>query len=241
MSLQLLSDYVSGHLDDLEECRRISRMLIIGNSISHEVVNKEQHYKVATRLCHCSCQTANLLPIFYPQLITMWLDVFIFQAKYLTKNTVAGTVEAVKEFSSYLQKLTKTIHVTVMPGENDPANSMLPQQPLHPCMFDDKSGVLETATNPYICDVDGIRYFSNLISCYSHCLASSMLCCSYGMSLLPLLFQLRLMSCYCRLLGHSGQPVNNIRSYSKLTGSVDIMKKCLTWCHMAPTAPDTLR
>lgn len=45
---------------------------------------------------------------------------------------------------------------------------------------------------------------------------------------------------YCRILGHSGQPVSNIKQYSKLESSVDVMQKCLNWCHMAPTAPDTL-
>lgn len=46
MALQLLADYVSGRLDDPEECTNITRLYIAGNSISHEVVDKEQHYKV---------------------------------------------------------------------------------------------------------------------------------------------------------------------------------------------------
>lgn len=76
----------------------------------------------------------------------------------MTKNAVAGTVEAMKELNDYLRKLTETIQVTIMPGATDPASAMLPQQPLHPCMFTDKSGVLETATNPYMCDISGVRY-----------------------------------------------------------------------------------
>ena len=42
------------------------------------------------------------------------------------------------------------------------------------------------------------------------------------------------------ILGHSGQPTTNIRRYSKLDSPAGIMKKCLTWHHIAPTAPDTL-
>lgn len=47
MSLELLTDYITGGLTDLaDESKRISRLFIVGNSISHEVADKEQHYKV---------------------------------------------------------------------------------------------------------------------------------------------------------------------------------------------------
>ena len=45
---------------------------------------------------------------------------------------------------------------------------------------------------------------------------------------------------FARFLGSSGQPVNDIYKFSKLDNPLDILEKTLTWCHMAPTAPDTL-
>ena len=80
---------------------------------------------------------------------------------------VAGTVDAVKELTGFLKLLTRTIPVTIMPGDSDPSNCTLPQQPLHPCMLPDESGFLETATNPYECDISGVRlvYFYYLYAC----------------------------------------------------------------------------
>ena len=43
-----------------------------------------------------------------------------------------------------------------------------------------------------------------------------------------------------RFLGSSGQPVNDIYKFSKLDDRLDILEKTLNWCHLAPTAPDTL-
>ncbi|KAI0220272.1 DNA polymerase delta subunit 2 [Lamellibrachia satsuma] len=43
-----------------------------------------------------------------------------------------------------------------------------------------------------------------------------------------------------RLLGTSGQPVNDICKSSSLDDHLDILEKTLMWGHLAPTAPDTL-
>lgn len=47
----------------------------------------------------------------------------------------------------------------VMPGEFDPTNYTLPQQPLHRCMLPLSSvyPTLQLVTNPYQADVDGVR------------------------------------------------------------------------------------
>lgn len=45
---------------------------------------------------------------------------------------------------------------------------------------------------------------------------------------------------FSRVLGTSGQPVSNIMKYSDLEEPTDILDKCLTWGHIAPTAPDSL-
>ena len=38
----------------------------------------------------------------------------------------------------------------------------------------------------------------------------------------------------------SGQTVSDILRNSELTGPLEAMERCLTWGHLAPTAPDTI-
>ncbi|KAJ7386286.1 DNA polymerase delta subunit 2 [Desmophyllum pertusum] len=57
------------------------------------------------------------------------------KAKYLTRNAMAGSVEAMKNLDDFVLQLAACVPVEIMPGEFDPANHALPQQPLHCCMF----------------------------------------------------------------------------------------------------------
>ncbi|XP_047417010.1 DNA polymerase delta subunit 2 isoform X2 [Sciurus carolinensis] len=83
----------------------------------------------------------------------------INKAKYLTKKTQAASVEAVKMLDEILLQLSASVPVDVMPGEFDPTNYTLPQQPLHPCMFPLATAysTLQLVTNPYQATIDGIR------------------------------------------------------------------------------------
>merc|ERR1719342_527908 len=79
------------------------------------------------------------------------------QAKYLTKNKEATSIDAINALDDVLAQLADTVEVDLMPGANDPANQSLPQQPLHKCLFP-KSGVYPTfqsVPNPYSCTVHG--------------------------------------------------------------------------------------
>lgn len=53
-----------------------------------------------------------------------------------------------------------SVPVDVMPGEFDPTNYTLPQQPLHHCMLPLAStySTLQLVTNPYQADVDDVRW-----------------------------------------------------------------------------------
>ncbi|NWJ05729.1 DPOD2 polymerase, partial [Crypturellus undulatus] len=84
----------------------------------------------------------------------------INKAKYLTKKTQAASVEAMKMLDEILLQLCTSVPVDVMPGEFDPANYTLPQQPLHRCMLPLSSAysTLQLVTNPYQADVDGVRF-----------------------------------------------------------------------------------
>jgi len=123
------------------------------------------------------------------------------KAKYLTKNTSAGSVEAMKELDDMLQQLVCNVDVDIMPGEFDPANHMLPQQPFHRCMLakSSKYSTLHGVTNPYDALVGNVR-----------------------------------------VLGTSGQNIDDICRCSHLTDRLKILEKTLEWGHIAPTAPDTL-
>ncbi|XP_013789110.1 DNA polymerase delta subunit 2-like, partial [Limulus polyphemus] len=83
------------------------------------------------------------------------------KAKYLTRNTKAASIEAVKMLDNVLLELAGSVNVDIMPGEMDPSNHLLPQQPLHHCLFP-KSGSLSTVhsvTNPYYSIIQGVRIF----------------------------------------------------------------------------------
>lgn len=82
------------------------------------------------------------------------------KAKYLTKKTQAASVEAVKVLDEILLQLSMSVPVDVMPGEFDPTNYTLPQQPLHRCMFplSGTYSTLQLVTNPYQANIDGVRF-----------------------------------------------------------------------------------
>lgn len=123
------------------------------------------------------------------------------KAKYLTEDTQAGSVEAMKSLDGMLEQLASNVKIDILPGEFDPANHLLPQQPFHHCMFPQsyKYSTLNAVTNPYEAVIDNKRF-----------------------------------------LGTSGQNIDDIRRFSRLNDSLDILEKTLRWGHLAPTSPDTL-
>lgn len=61
------------------------------------------------------------------------------------------TLQAVQAVDDLLAGWSESVHVDLMPGEFDPANCMLPQQPMHHCMFPNSRaiGAFQCVTNPY--------------------------------------------------------------------------------------------
>lgn len=84
------------------------------------------------------------------------------KAKYLTKNFVAGSVNAIKQLDGIVEKLSNTLNVDIMPGEFDPSNLMLPQQPLNNSMFTESKKNFNksffTATNPYRFNLNNVEF-----------------------------------------------------------------------------------
>ena len=92
------------------------------------------------------------------------------------QDTRASSIEAVRVLDNLLVQLASSVDTDIMPGEFDPANQILPQQPLHPCLFPSESTfglvgpplttaslisvasvypTMKSATNPYMFSVGG--------------------------------------------------------------------------------------
>lgn len=74
-------------------------------------------------------------------------------------QTDASAVQALGE---YIRSLALSMPVHLMPGEGDPTDIALPQQPLHKGLFAAsadliKSGALVLETNPLMLDIDGVK------------------------------------------------------------------------------------
>ncbi|XP_018009664.1 DNA polymerase delta subunit 2-like [Hyalella azteca] len=108
LSVQLLTDYITGNLGHLQvqkTAASIVRVVIAGNSIANEKTERQKVDKLA---------------------LMQDLDAILYQ-------------------------IASCCPVDIMPGEYDPANHMLPQQPLHRCLFP-KAGCqscLQSVSNPY--------------------------------------------------------------------------------------------
>lgn len=75
--------------------------------------------------------------------------------KPTTQHNVA--LDAVKELDAFTSDLAKSINVDLMPGDKDPANFMMPQQPMHACMFPQSrtNSNFNSVSNPYQVEIDG--------------------------------------------------------------------------------------
>lgn len=79
--------------------------------------------------------------------------------RFVMDRTVAtdDVLDAVKSVDTIMHNLSKSVYVDLMSGEYDPANHMLPQQPMHHCMFPKsaQSKNIAGVTNPYECEIAG--------------------------------------------------------------------------------------
>ena len=113
-------------------------------------------------------------------------------------------------FDDFLATLLPSIPITLLPGESDPANASLPQQPIHPAMLPrsrnymampdtHEPGWFDSVTNPWEGDVDGWR-----------------------------------------IMGNGGQPIDDVFKYIEGDERLEMIENLLRWRCGAPTAPDTL-
>lgn len=113
-------------------------------------------------------------------------------------------------FDEFIAELLPSMPVTLLPGEQDPANASYPQQPIHPAMFPSSRAFtsdpiskepawFDSVTNPWEAEVEGWR-----------------------------------------VLGTGGQNVNDVFKYVDSEDRLGMMEAMCRWRCCAPTAPDTL-
>lgn len=159
-----------------------------------------------------------------------WLNSWSWKS-FLAPNWVVMTTEKVS-LCHCLLLFQASLPVDVMPGQFDPTNYTLPQQPLHRCMFPLSSvyPTLQLSSNPYIANIDGVRWAAPYT--VTIFLASSLSKCVDPGACLFVIPQ--------RFLGTSGQNVSDIQKYSSMDSHLEILEETLRLRHLAPTAPDTL-
>ncbi|XP_046819592.1 DNA polymerase delta subunit 2-like isoform X1 [Vespa crabro] len=66
------------------------------------------------------------------------------------------TISATQKLDDFLSDIAKCCCVTLIPGQYDPTNMMLPQRPLHPCLLPKSSrlGSFQGGSNPWISQID---------------------------------------------------------------------------------------
>lgn len=107
MGLQLLVDMVTGHLGDQGEqngAASISRVIFAGNLLSRSTQGKDS----TTKVCKC---VFFLLSFFQPnsKLFHHFFHASYVKAKYLTKKTQAGSVDAIRLLDELLVQLVVSI------------------------------------------------------------------------------------------------------------------------------------
>ncbi|KAL4074533.1 DNA polymerase alpha/epsilon subunit B-domain-containing protein [Scleroderma yunnanense] len=130
--------------------------------------------------------------------------------------------------SAYLHDLASILPVHILPGADDPAGVILPQQPFPRAMFGKAAGfeTFRCETNPVWLRIECGGESEDVISNRASSSASRSHCSP-------------LTRC---ILATSGQPVLDMHQYLPSPPSTHLSITCSTlkWRHVAPTAPDTL-
>ncbi|KAL4787365.1 DNA polymerase alpha/epsilon subunit B-domain-containing protein [Aspergillus varians] len=212
LALELLTDYLLGYTgspssgndgDSPPDASRITRLIIAGNSLGASTIEAA------------------------PVLETGATGKKVAQQKKYGYDASAYNASPITQLDSFLAELLPSIPVTLMPGESDPANFTLPQQPIHRAMFpraraycappatgEEKAepGWFDSVTNPWEGDVEGWRLWG-----------------SSGQNVDDVL----------RYLDFADED-GNIDSDGDVEARIRVMEAMLRWRCGVPTAPDTI-
>ena len=134
-----------------------------------------------------------------------------------TKTDKAAKIQSeivapMKQFDCVLAQTLGSCSIDIMPGKSDPANHLLPQQPLHPCLFTHCSrfNTLKLVTNPYDVVLDNKLFLGHA-----------------GQAVQDIDRQVT----YPNAMDTDDDASNR---------EIKILESTLKWGHLCPTAPDTL-
>ena len=140
-------------------------------------------------------------------------DASLDTENYGSKNVSKYNSSRLYQFKQFISDIVTSCNVTIIPGDSDPSDVCLPQQPFHRALFADSKNYvgsnITAATNPTWWEGGSNAGGSN----------------AGGK----------------RALISAGQNIDDVKRYlSRPVLAVDIMAANLKWNHIAPTAPDTL-
>ncbi|XP_005101329.1 DNA polymerase delta subunit 2 [Aplysia californica] len=124
---------------------RTFQMQLLADLVSGQLGDPEQ-LKASASICHVVIAGNSLSES------TQDKD-SLSKAKYLSKKTSAGSVDAVKALDNFLMQFVTSVDVSVVPGSFDPSNYTLPQQPFHRCMLPESSKFKTLHCQPNPCDI----------------------------------------------------------------------------------------
>ncbi|KAK5737422.1 DNA polymerase delta small subunit Cdc1 [Elasticomyces elasticus] len=194
LALDLLMEYLLGESTDSasqDQAADISRLIIAGNSLANASPIPSRSELAAA---HSTTKKGGRKTYGY--------------------DSSAYNSAPTDRLDQWLAQLLPSIPITLLPGDQDPTSTALPQQPIHAAMFPhsraymsppfapeaEGPGWFHTTTNPSEFSVDGWRFH-----------------------------------------GTGGQPVDDVYKYLPACEErLEMMEAMLRWRLMAPTAPDTL-
>lgn len=137
--LQIMVDLINGSLGDNDIQRKMSkvcRVIIAGNSLSTNAINKEAIVNSRGKRQ---------------------------QSRMQAKEEEKDAREAVKNLDDLLYQMALNCDVDLLPGPNDPTTYAFPQKSLHPCLFPRSAPLssLHLVPNPYKCDVAGFKFLGS--------------------------------------------------------------------------------
>ncbi|KAL9085672.1 MAG: hypothetical protein Q9159_004549 [Coniocarpon cinnabarinum] len=161
------------------------------------------------------------------------------QAKKYGYDASTYNPRPTEQLDNLLAELLPSLPVTIMPGDSDPANVSLPQQPLHPALFP-RARAYADPPDPNAANAPagtmGAKKKEKAPPSYPFHAATNPLSASIAGRL---------------CLFTSGQPTADVAKYLPIGGGeegiddeepspCDLMEATLNWRIIAPTAPDTL-
>jgi len=193
LTLDLLLEYLLGestHPNSQTEASQISRLIIAGNSLSHAS-------PIPSREDVAAAAVANRKAV--------------GGRKTYGYDSSSYNAAPTDRLDQWLAALLPSMPITLLPGEQDPTSTALPQQPIHAAMFPHSRAYMSPPTDP-----NEVGWFDSQTN--------------------PLEFSLDGF----RFLGTGGQPVDDVYKYVSSEERLEMMEAMLRWRLTAPTAPDTL-